>query len=143
MTKLYLDIDGTLMKRGEPAAWVAEFLWFAVSNFDCFWLSTHCQGDAKAVFLYLVGKLPSETVPSLEKIKATSWDTMKTDAIDFGIDFYWLDDNLFDAERDVLAQHGALDRHIRIDLDRNPDQLRLVQEFLGKKRDQVSFPAEY
>jgi len=135
MTKLYLDIDGTLIRRGAPAEGVAEFLAFATEHFDCYWLSTHCQGDAKAVFLYLVGKLPEEAVPSLGKIKATSWDTMKTEAIDFSEPFFWLDDNLFDAERQVLVEHGALDRHIRIDLVERPHQLHdLIGELRTEKR---------
>jgi hypothetical protein len=123
MTRLYLDIDGTLMQRGVPAEGVAPFLTFATEHFDCYWLSTHCQGNANAVFLYLVGKLPEEAVPYLGKIKATSWNTMKTEAIDFSGPFFWLDDHLFDAERRVLEGHGSLDRHIRVDLVVDPRQL--------------------
>jgi hypothetical protein len=134
VTKLYLDIDGTLMRRGVPAEGVAEFLAFATEHFDCYWLSTHCQGDAKVVFLYLVGKLPEEAAPYLGKIKATSWDTMKTEAIDFSLPFFWLDDHLFDAERLVLGEHDALDRHIKIDLVANPRQLlHLIGELQMKE----------
>ncbi len=134
MMRLYLDIDGTLIRRGVPAEGVSEFLAFATERFDCYWLSTHCQGDAKAVFLYLVGKLPEEAVPYLGKIKATSWDTMKTEAIDFSLPFFWLDDNLFDAERRVLGEHGALDCHIRIDLVADPRQLlRLIDELRARE----------
>ncbi|MBP9751491.1 MAG: hypothetical protein KBD19_01345 [Candidatus Moranbacteria bacterium] len=129
MTKLYLDIDGTLIRRGVPAEGIAEFLVFATEHFDCYWLSTHCQGDAKAVFLYLVGKLPGEAIPHLRKIKATSWDTLKTEAIDFSGPFFWLDDHLFDAERQMLVEYGALDRHILIDLVADPRRLlRLIDE---------------
>ena len=108
MTKLYLDIDGALVtKDGDPAEGVAEFLRFAVSNFDCYWLSTHCQGDGTRAFLYLVGKLPPESVPDIKRVKPTSWATWKTDAIDFSGDFYWLDDNPFDTELSVLRGHGT------------------------------------
>lgn len=133
MTRLYLDIDGTLIRHSEPAEGVAEFLLFVTDHFDCYWLSTHCQGDAKAVFLYLVGKLPEAAVPALGKIKATSWDTMKTEAIDFSEPFYWLDDHLFDAEREALSRHGALDRHILVDLSANPGQLSDIRRLLREK----------
>ena len=35
-------------------------------------------------------------------IKPTDWGTLKTDAIDFGEEFYWLDDYPFQAELNVL-----------------------------------------
>ena len=84
MKKLYLDIDGVLLtKQGVPASHIVEFLQFATSHFDCYWLTTHCDGDATTAFLYLVGKLPPEAVLYLEKIKATKWKLWKPDGIDF------------------------------------------------------------
>ncbi|MDP3957737.1 MAG: hypothetical protein Q8Q10_04525 [bacterium] len=55
MMKLYLDIDEVLLTRqGEPAEGLTEFLKFATENFDCYWLTTHCDGDVKDVFLYIL-----------------------------------------------------------------------------------------
>lgn len=140
MMRLYLDIDGTLIRRGVPAEGVSEFLAFATERFDCYWLSTHCRGDAKAVFLYLVGKLPEEAMSYIGKIKATSWDAIKTEAIDFSGPFFWLDDNLFDAERRALEEHGALDRHIRVDLVADPRRLlHLVDELRARESTAKTF----
>jgi len=125
MTKLYLDIDGTLVGRGGvPAQGLTAFLRFATERFDCYWLTTHCQeGDAKLAFLYLVGRIPGEALPYIEQIKPTTWKEWKTEAIDFSESFFWLDDNLFEMERRVLAEHNALGNFIRIDLVSNPHQL--------------------
>lgn len=124
MKKLYLDIDGVLLtKQGVPATHIVEFLKFATSNFDCYWLTTHCDGDATTAFLYLVGKFPPEAVPYLEKIKPTKWKLWKPEGIDFSSDFFWLDDYAFDGDRKVLEEHKALERLITIDLQSNPNQL--------------------
>jgi len=45
-----------------------EFLFFVTEHFDCYWLTTHCDGDARTAFLYLVGKVPAEAIPYIEKI---------------------------------------------------------------------------
>jgi len=100
-----------------------EFLFFVTEHFDCYWLTTHCDGDARTAFLYLVGKVPAEAIPYIEKIKPTSWKTLKTDGIDFENPLYWLDDNLFESERRVLEEYGVLDRFVRVDLRSNPNQL--------------------
>jgi hypothetical protein len=46
---LYLDIEGVLLDRGESANGLKEFIGFAVENFDCYWLSTHCDGEVGPV----------------------------------------------------------------------------------------------
>ena len=48
-TKLYIDIDGVLLKNREDKAveGISSFIRFIVSNFDCYWLTTHCKGDAQ------------------------------------------------------------------------------------------------
>lgn len=124
MKNLYLDIDGVLLtKQGVSASHIVKFLQYATDNFDCYWLTTHCDGDATPAFLYLVGKLPPDAVPYLEKIKPTKWKLWKPEAIDFTGDFYWLDDYAFEEDRKILAEHQALDKLITIDLKADPDQL--------------------
>ncbi len=124
MKNLYLDIDGVLLtKQGVSAPHIVEFLKFATDNFDCYWLTTHCDGDPTPAFLYLVGRLPSEAIPYLEKIKPTKWKLWKPEAIDFTKDFYWLDDYAFDGDRKILAEHQALEKLITVDLKANPNQL--------------------
>jgi len=125
MQRLYLDIDGVLLtKQGVPALHIVEFLEFATSHFDCYWLTTHCDGDATTAFLYLVGKFPPEAVPYLEKIKPTKWKLWKPEGIDFSSDFFWLDDYAFDGDRKVLAEHRALEKLKIVDLASNPNQLK-------------------
>ena len=124
MKNLYLDIDGVILKKdGAPAEHLVPFLKYATENYECYWLTTHCDGDATKPFLYLVGKIPQEAVPFLEKIQPTKWKLWKTEGIDFSKDFLWLDDTQFEGEKNALAEKGALDKFILIDLKANPNQL--------------------
>ena len=124
MKNLYLDIDGVILKKdGTSAENLTSFLEYATKNFECYWLTTHCDGDATKPFLYLVGKIPQEAVPFLEKIQSTKWRLWKTEAIDFSKDFLWLDDTQFEGEQNALAEKGALEKFILIDLKANPNQL--------------------
>lgn len=124
MKNLYLDIDGVLLtKQGKPADHIVEFLGYATENFSCHWLTTHCDGDATTAFLYLVGKLPQEVIPFLERIKPTQWKLWKPEGIDFSKDFFWLDDFAFEGDRKILEEHNALDKLITVDLRSNPGQL--------------------
>ncbi len=130
MTKLYLDIDGVLVRGGQATEGLVEFLRYATENFDCYWLTTHCHGDAKPVFLYLVSRVPEEALLYIEQFKPTTWGGWKTEAIDFSSPFYWLDDNLFEPERQALVAHDALASFIPIDLAQNPNQLLDIKEKL-------------
>ena len=124
MKKLYLDIDGVLLtKHGIAALYLTEFLEFATEHFDCYWLTTHCNGDVDEPFLYLVRRVPSESIPYIEKIKPTKWETWKPEGIDFSSDFFWLDDYAFKGDKKLLEEHKALEKLITIDLQSNPNQL--------------------
>lgn len=121
---LYLDIDGVLLtKQGVPALYLTEFLEYATTQFDCYWLTTHCDGDATTAFLHLVGKIPPEAIPFLERIRPTKWRLWKPEGIDFSKDFIWLDDYAFDGDRKILEKYQALDKLITVDLEVNPNQL--------------------
>ncbi len=124
MKNLYLDIDGVILKKdGTPAENLTLFLEYATKNYECYWLTTHCDGDAHKPFLYLVGKVPSEVLPYIEKIKPTKWKLWKTEGIDFSKDFLWLDDTQFEGEKNTLIEKGALHKFILIDLKTHPTQL--------------------
>lgn len=124
MRNLYLDIDGVILKKdGTAAENLVPFLEYATKNFECYWLTTHCDGDATKPFLYLVGRIPQEAVPFLEKIQPTKWKLWKTEGIDFSKDFLWLDDTQFEGEKNALIEKGALDKFILIDLKTNPNHL--------------------
>lgn len=44
---IYLDIDGVILANDkQPAKFAKEFLKFITDNYDVYWLTTHCKGDA-------------------------------------------------------------------------------------------------
>ena len=118
-TKLYIDIDGVLLKNREDKAveGISSFIRFIVSNFDCYWLTTHCKGDAQTVMDYLSEYLTYEDLKLLQKVKATDWNTLKTEAIDFTSDFYWIDDYAMNAEKEILQMKCKQDSLILVEND--------------------------
>ena len=65
-----------------------------------------------------------------QAIKQTSWVTLKTEAIDFQSDFYWLDDKPLGVEIEILRKGNVSDRFIQVDTRRYPDDLRRVLHIL-------------
>ena len=125
MIKLYLDIDGVLLtaKHTRAAEGVDEFVDFVTTHFECYWLTTHCKGESRTALKYLVQFMQSETIKKLEDaVRPTNWDALKTEAIDFESDFYWLDDSPLPVERRILEDNGVGDRLVLIDLER-PSEL--------------------
>lgn len=119
MKRLYVDIDGVLLttKQIKPAEHLSIFLDFISSNFDCYWLTTHCRGFENNSIKYLSNHL---TVSDLEKIKPfkeTNWDALKTEAIDLASDFYWLEDYPFQSEMLVLKSLNLENRLIKVELN--------------------------
>jgi hypothetical protein len=128
VTKLYLDIDGVLLtaKHTRPAPGVEEFVAFVTQHFACYWLTTHCKGDAATALRYLGAYLPASSLAQLGAVQPTNWDALKTEAIDLSADFFWLEDRPFQAEMACLAAAGATDRLLVVDLN-TPEALRQVQ----------------
>ncbi|MBU0458469.1 hypothetical protein KKF03_03390, partial [Patescibacteria group bacterium] len=58
--------------------------------------------------------------------KPTTWNTWKTEAIDFSQDFLWFDDYIFAEEKEVLKENNALDKWIEVDLAKDPDILENI-----------------
>ncbi len=134
---LYLDIDGVLLGKADPnspeihlASGAEEFLAFALARFRCFWLTTHCQGRTEGVLKYLAPYGPTEFMALAAKVKPTSFQAMKTEALEG--DFLWLDDAPMQCELDWLSARGWLDRWIRVDTRRRPADLRRAQKILVK-----------
>jgi hypothetical protein len=129
--KLYLDIDGVLLtiKHTRPASCSGAFIEYILSHFDCHWLTTHCKGDVRNVINYLSGYFDKETLAKLSQVKATNWTTLKTEAIDFTNEFYWIEDYPFNSEKEVLIANNCLHRLVLVDLN-NKDDLMRVLEFL-------------
>jgi len=62
------------------------------------------------------------------KVKPTCFQVMKTEALDG--DFLWLDDAPMQCELDWLAARGWLDRWIRVDTRKRPEDLLRAQRKL-------------
>ena len=135
MIKLYLDIDGVLLtaKQTRDALGVGEFIDFVTVNFECYWLTTHCKGDSATALRYLSQFLQPTTIDKLRhSVQPTTWDTLKTEAIDVESDFYWLDDQPFQSEISYLAAAKVDEQLICVDLHR-PNELASIQDFLTLK----------
>lgn len=130
--RLYLDIDGVLLtvKQTRPADYSTAFIEFITGNFYCYWLTTHCKGDAKNAISYLTRYLDDKSIQLLHQVKPTNWETLKTEAIDFSHDFFWLEDYPFNAEKEVLKKHGRIENLIVVDLN-NADELKRVKYLLN------------
>ena len=130
--KLYLDIDGVLLtkKNTKASEYSSEFIKFIVENFECFWLTTHCKGDTTPTINYISKYFNERTIENLKSIKATTWVTLKTEAIDFFEDFVWIDDFPLNAEKIILNENSKLNKLIIVNLD-NKDELKNITKFLS------------
>ena len=132
MLKLYLDIDGVLLTTKHPQAAedAAKFVAFITGHFDCYWLTTHCQGNTDTALRYLSDYFDDATMRLLRTIKPTRWGALKTDAIDFDSKFVWLDDYAMQAEKEILKKYNTLDSLILVDLNGN-NKLTAITKQLG------------
>ena len=130
---LYLDIDGVLLDYAAdaPVENAIIFIDYITSEFDCYWLTTHCQGDTATTIEYLAEYFPTEVIAKLKVVKPTVWKTLKTEGIDFSKPFIWLDDCPFQAEIETLDSKGASDSLFKVNLG-NRDELLGVIEFLKR-----------
>ncbi len=133
---IYLDIDGVLLhdslsNNGALADHATELLKEVTSRHQCYWLTTHCRGGENRAPEYLSPKLPSHAKEYVNKIIPIDWGSWKTDAIDFSKDFRWIDDDVYDPEREALARHNCLDKLIFVNLQENPKQLRDIVAHLS------------
>jgi len=129
--KLYLDIDGVLLGQASRndhtivlAKHMKSFLEFCISNFDCYWLTTHCKdGTIDNVIKYLSKYSDTVTLEYFSKIKPSKWVTLKTEAIDLSSDFFWIDDAPLSVELKILKQHNKLESFIQVNTRKNQDDL--------------------
>ena len=106
-----------------PALHLDKFLMHILNNYSVFWLTSRCHGDSKYTVRYLSQFLLPDTFVLTEMIKPTNFQLDKTEAIDFSKRFFWLDDELFDSEKNTLRQHNKYDSWLEINLIKNPNQL--------------------
>ena len=128
---LYVDIDGVLLtKKQEIPKGAIEFIDFITNRYDCFWLTTHCrEGENKAI-QYLEQFYAELEMDKLRKIKATNWRDLKTEGINFSIDFIWLDDYPFESELRVLEANDRKDNLIKVDLNQRNELERVMHELM-------------
>ena len=136
---LYLDIDGVLLNHDSDtkANYSIELIDYITNEFDCYWLTTHCKGDATPAIEYLSDYFPAETIEKLKTIKPTYWEDLKTEGIDFDKNFIWLDDYPFQAELSVLEHFGASNSIYKVDLRNENELLTILNHLKGiveKKR---------
>lgn len=122
--RLYLDIDGVILGKKHPAdidLALAEgclsFLDFALANFDCLWLTTHCQGKIDTVLNYLEPYSTELEMQRFAQIQPTFFQIMKTEALTG--DFIWIDDSPMASELDYLEKFNLLNRWFQIDTRQN------------------------
>ncbi len=114
---IYLDVDGTIIdKKGKIIENLSEFLIYAFSKGDVYWLTTHCkEGNNEAVLRHIEPFVTSEQMDLLKKIKPLKWKTLKTEAIDFTQPFLWFDDYLLEVEKNILKEKGFFNCWVKPD----------------------------
>ena len=135
--RIYLDIDGTMIHEdltenyGKPAMGLEEFL-IALRPYETFWLTTHCtDGDPSNARRIMKNVLPERLYADIDRIQGTSWETNKTTGIDFGSDFIWFDNDIFDSEWRDLEKCRSNQSVVQVDLRKNPRQLlEIVRDVL-------------
>ena len=138
---LYLDIDGVLLGKRTPdnveivlANYAKEFLEYCLRYYKCYWLTTHCRDGNQGPVINLFRKYADNDVMNLiETIKPAPWNTLKTEAIDFKSDFYWIDDGLLQSEAELLHKNNCYNKWIKVDTRANPDDLKRAMQTLRRK----------
>ena len=135
---LYIDINGVLLGKADPndaaiklANHAEKFLSFCLERYNCFWLTDYCKENKIDPAIALLKGYADEGFLKLAKrIQPTRWETLKTEAINFSSDFYWIDDALLATEKEILKTHNVFDRWIPVDTRKNPDDLILTMSRL-------------
>lgn len=146
---LYLDVDGTLLRRGgharlrgelAPADHLRPFLEWATGTFTCVWLTSRCRDggddDIRRAFRQAIG--PGDEADAVDgllaQVRPATWQACKAEAIDFAHPFLWLDDAPEEESLEMLARNGAGEAWVSIAVDRNPDDLRRAMAELDRRR---------
>jgi hypothetical protein len=122
---LYLDIDGVLLANETNLSEGAlEFIEYAASHFEVYWLTTHCMdGTTEHAIEYLQRATTVNIRPWVETFKPVTWNLKKTEAIDFSKPFLWFDDDCYSGEKIDLQNNDAYNSWIEVNLAKYPDQM--------------------
>ena len=85
------------------------------------------------VLSYLRKYSSDEFFRNIKKIKPTSFDVFKTEAIDFSEEFVWIDDSPLSSEIDLLAKHGKLNSWHEVNTYKYPDDLLVCLDNLKRR----------
>jgi hypothetical protein len=113
---IYIDIDGPLIRNGQPTAHCFEFLRWAVECHRPYWLTTRdAHGQHTGIlraFRHAVGspELPAEIETLLRAVRPTEWFGSKITGVDLASDFVWIDDAPLRVEIETLRGLGLLNR---------------------------------
>jgi hypothetical protein len=142
---LYLDIDGVLLRRRhsgmfdgfEIAPGCIDFLEWATYRFRCRWLSMRCRpgflDGSRRAFRAAGAPLDAPRWAVLNVIERAAWRVNKTEAIDPKSDFWWLDDDPTEHDRDWLRAHNREDRLIETSSDRDADALYRARSWFNAR----------
>lgn len=147
--RLYLDLDGTLLRRHSgarcaaqslsPADRLEEFLAWATTHFHCLWLTSRDRdGGSDGIRAALRQALgPGEDFDRIaalaERVASTTWRHAKAEGIDFDHDFLWLDDAPDEDSLDMLAARGLAANWIAVAVDQRPDDLARAMGVIGRR----------
>jgi len=150
-TKLYLDVDGVVLRRTgtvtargstefEIANGALAFLSWCVENFDCRWLTARShEGEIAEVDRAFRHAVRSRDMSEQEYaelkvlvggIPVGRWGAMKAEAFVGEEDFIWVDDNPDEGSLDWLARRGLGDRLVVASTDQDRDDLVRVKSIL-------------
>jgi len=141
LKKIYIDIDGVLIGKLNKnstetniALYTKEFLDFCLKNFKCYWLSSFSKsGELSPVVKRFKNYDAFYLLKKIKLIRPLIWNILKTEAIDFNSNFYWIDDRLLKAEKRELQKHNSLDRLIKVDTRVEPEGLKKVLSIIRNK----------
>lgn len=139
--RLYIDVDAVLLGKSRSddaeivlAKYAREFLEKCLEKYDCYWLTSHCkEGDNTSVLEYLNPYVNNYEMELLKNIKSVEWDVLKTEAIDLKSEFYWIDDQLLQLEKDILEKNDVSGRWIQVNTRKNPNDLKRALLVLNEK----------
>lgn len=142
---MYLDIDDTLIQyrgAGKPAPGAAEFVLWAKTHYDLYWLTMWWPSGIKAPtrvqeLSQILGLLPEviHNIPAAAfwPIQAYHVDDTQNktnglhwERLDAGHPWVWVEDSLLRSEREYLKTKRMLHHHIPCDVTANPMRLHKV-----------------
>jgi hypothetical protein len=147
---LYLDIDGVLLRRTgilglggtrlfELAAGARQFLGWAASRFEVFWLSARTadgeRANAERAFRHASpsGLRTPAFMDLIGRIRAVPWHDAKINGIDRDRGFLWIDDDPDPISMRLLDAGGLTNRLIRASADSSPNILHALPQEIARR----------